>query len=111
MQPRSVYSQIAGTGSYLPDKIVTNADLEKMVATTSAWILARTGIERRHIVAPEQSTLDMVEHAARRALQAANATAEDIDLIALGRTTPAQFFPNTACLLRPSIGWCRTKQI
>jgi len=67
MQPRSVYSQIAGTGSYLPDKIVTNADLEKMVDTTSAWILERTGIERRHIVAPEQSTLDMVEHAARRA--------------------------------------------
>ena len=104
MQPRSVYSKIAGTGSYLPDKIVTNADLEKMVHTTSAWILERTGIERRHIVAPEQSTLDMVEHAARRALQAANAAAEEIDLIALGTTTPAQLFPNTACLLQKRLG-------
>src|ERR1041384_7859944 len=66
MQARSVYSRIAGTGSYLPEKIVTNTDLEKMVNTTAAWILERTGIERRHVVAPEQSTLDMVEHAALR---------------------------------------------
>src|SRR5438045_9575048 len=104
MQPRSLYSKIAGTGSYLPDKILTNADLEKMVDTTSAWILARTGIERRHIVAPEQSTLDMVEHAARRALQAANAAAEEIDLIALGTTTPAQLFSEYSVLVAKAIG-------
>jgi len=75
-----------------------------MVATTSQWILERTGIERRHVVAPEQSTLDLVEHAARRALQAANVSAADIDLIALGTTTPAQLFPNTACLLQKRLG-------
>src|ERR1051325_8268932 len=94
MQARSVYSRIAGTGSYLPEKIVTNTDLEKMVNTTAAWILERTGIERRHVVAPEQSTLDMVEHAARRALQAANVAPEEIDLIALGT--------NVATSSRPS---------
>src|SRR5262252_6358539 len=75
MQLGSVHSRIAGTGSYLPDKIVTNADLESLVDTTSAWIFERTGIERRHVVAPEQTTLDMVEQAARRALEASNVAA------------------------------------
>jgi 3-oxoacyl-[acyl-carrier-protein] synthase III len=99
-----MYSRIVGTGSYLPEKVLTNADLEKMVETTSAWILERTGIERRHILGPDQSTLDMVEQAARRALEAANVSVAEVDLIALGTTSPAQLFPNTACLLQQRLG-------
>src|SRR5262249_59465002 len=66
-----IYSRIAGTGSYLPKKIITNADLEKMVDTTDEWIRTRTGIERRHVPAHPQTTLDLAEHAARRAPEAA----------------------------------------
>jgi 3-oxoacyl-[acyl-carrier-protein] synthase-3 len=104
MHSSKIHSRIAGTGSYLPDRILTNTDLEEMVDTTAAWIVERTGIERRHIVAPEQTTLDLVEHAARRAMLAANVSADEIDLIALGTTTPAQLFPNTACLLQKRLG-------
>ena len=66
-----IYSRIAGTGSYLPQKIITNRDLEKMVDTSDEWIRTRTGIERRHIAAEGETTVDLAEHAARRALEAA----------------------------------------
>ena len=76
-----MYSRIAGTGSYLPEKILTNADLEKLVDTSDEWIQSRTGIRSRHIAAEGETTTDLAEHAARRAMEAAGVTAADIDLI------------------------------
>jgi 3-oxoacyl-[acyl-carrier-protein] synthase-3 len=99
-----MHSKIIGTGSYLPDRVLTNADLEKMVETTDDWIRARTGIERRHLAAENQTTCDLAEVAARRAMEAAGVAPSDIDLIALGTTTPDQVFPNTACLLQARLG-------
>ncbi len=95
-----IYSRILGTGSYLPEKILTNHDLEKMVDTTDAWIVDRTGIRERHIAAVGETTGSMAEHAARRAIEAAGIKAADIDLIIIGTTTPDQVFPSTACLLQ-----------
>jgi 3-oxoacyl-[acyl-carrier-protein] synthase-3 len=99
-----MHSKILGTGSYLPERVLTNADLEKMVDTSDDWIRARTGIERRHLAAEHQTTCDLAEMAARRAMQAAGVVPSDIDLIALGTTTPDQVFPNTACLLQARLG-------
>ncbi len=99
-----MHSRIAGTGSYLPEKVLTNFDLEKIVDTTDEWIRTRTGIERRHIAAPEQTTCDMAEQAALRAMEAAGVGPEEIDLIVLGTTTPDLVFPNTACLLQARLG-------
>ena len=99
-----MHSAILGTGSYLPERVLTNLDLEKMVDTTDEWIRARTGIERRHLAADTQTTCDLAEAAARRAMQAAGVGPADIDLIALGTTTPDQVFPNTACLLQSRLG-------
>lgn len=98
------YSRIAGTGSYLPERVVTNADLEKMVDTTDEWIRDRTGIERRHIAAEGQTTVDLAEHAARRALEAAGKRPEDVDLIVFGTTTPDLVFPNCGALLQARLG-------
>ncbi|MGE0114202.1 MAG: beta-ketoacyl-ACP synthase III [Steroidobacteraceae bacterium] len=98
------YSKIVGTGSYLPEKVLTNADLEKLVDTTDEWIRTRTGIERRHVVAENETTCDMAEQAARRAMQAAGVAATEIDLIVIGTTTPDQIFPNTGCLLQQRLG-------
>ncbi|MFN2309897.1 MAG: beta-ketoacyl-ACP synthase III [Gammaproteobacteria bacterium] len=95
-----MHARITGTGSYLPDKVLTNRDLEKMVDTTDAWIRERTGIEKRHIAAPGETTCDLAEHATRRALDAAGRTAADIDLIIVATTTPDRIFPSTACLLQ-----------
>jgi 3-oxoacyl-[acyl-carrier-protein] synthase-3 len=94
------HSRIAGTGSFLPEKVLTNQDLEKMVDTTDQWIRERTGILKRHIAEPHQTTCDLAEQAARRAMQAAGAGPEDIDLIVVATTTPDQVFPSTACLLQ-----------
>ncbi|MGQ0658420.1 MAG: beta-ketoacyl-ACP synthase III [Chromatiales bacterium] len=94
------YSRIAGTGGYLPEKVLTNADLEKMVDTTDAWITERTGIKRRHIAADNETTCDLAEIASRRALDAAGLAPRDIELIVVGTTTPDQIFPSTACLLQ-----------
>jgi 3-oxoacyl-[acyl-carrier-protein] synthase-3 len=94
------YSRIAGTGSYLPEKVLTNADLEKLVDTTAEWIRTRTGIERRHIAAAEETSSSMAEHAARRALKAAGLTPADVDFIVVGTTTPDLIFPNTGTLLQ-----------
>jgi 3-oxoacyl-[acyl-carrier-protein] synthase-3 len=94
------YARILGTGGYLPEKILTNADLEKMVDTSDAWITERTGIKQRHIAAENQTACDLAEIASLRALQAAGRQAGDIDLIIVATTTPDRVFPSTACLLQ-----------
>jgi 3-oxoacyl-[acyl-carrier-protein] synthase-3 len=94
------YSRIAGTGRYLPERVLTNAELEKMVDTTDAWIRSRTGIESRHIAADSQTTADLAELAARQALLASGTDASDIDLIVVGTTTPDVVFPNVGCLVQ-----------
>lgn len=98
------FSRIIGTGSYLPERIMTNADLEKLVDTTDEWIQARTGIAERRIAAEGEFTSDLAEKAARRALQAANVLPSQIDLILVATTTPDQVFPSTACLLQERLG-------
>ncbi len=95
-----MYSRITGTGSYLPEKVLTNADLEKMVETSDQWIRERTGISERHIAAEGETTSDLAEQAARRALEAAGKSPDDVDLIIFATTTPDQVFPSTACLLQ-----------
>ena len=101
-----IFSRIAGTGSYLPEKILTNFDLEKMMETSDEWIRERTGIERRHIAADGETTVDMAERAARAALDAAGLAPEDVDFIAFGTTTPDMLFPNCGVLLQARLG-CR----
>ncbi len=100
----AVYSRIAGTGSYLPERVLTNADLEKMVETNDEWIVSRSGIRERHIAATGETTSDLAFHAATRALEAAGLDAADIELIVLGTTTPDVIFPSTACLLQDRLG-------
>jgi len=99
-----MYSKITGTGSYLPEKILTNHDLEKMVDTSDEWIIERTGIKKRHIAEEGQTTCDLAEVAAKRAMEMAGKTAEDIDLIVFATTTPDLIFPSTACLLQTRLG-------
>jgi 3-oxoacyl-[acyl-carrier-protein] synthase-3 len=93
-----------GTGSYLPEKVLTNADLEKLVDTNDEWIRERTGIRQRHVAAEGQTTSDLAVEAARRAMEAAGVTASDIDLLIVGTTTPDIIFPSTACLVQHRIG-------
>ena len=99
-----IYSKIAGTGSYLPEKVLTNADLEKLVDTTSDWIVERTGIRKRHIAADDQTTCDLAEQAALSAIASAGIQNEEIDLIIVATTTPDKVFPSTACLLQQRLG-------
>lgn len=95
-----MYSRITGTGKYLPERILTNAELEGMVDTTDEWIRSRTGIEQRHIAAEEEYTSDLATEAARQAIKDAQLTPADIDLIIVGTTTPDLVFPNVACLVQ-----------
>lgn len=95
-----MFSRITGTGSYLPDKILTNAELESLVDTTDDWIKSRTGISTRHIAAEDQSTCHLAEQAALNAIQSADISNDDIDLIIVATTTPDMVFPSTACLLQ-----------
>ena len=94
------YARITGTGSYLPQRILTNQDLEKMVETSDEWIRDRTGIRERHIAADDEFTVDLAEQAARNAIEAAGIAVEVIDLIIVATTTPDRVFPSTACLLQ-----------
>ena len=99
-----IYSRIAGTGSYLPKKILSNAELEKMVDTTDEWIFSRTGIRERHIVADDEFTSDLALHASRQAIASANIDAHSIDLIIVATTTPDKVFPSTAVMLQNKLG-------
>ncbi|HSH85095.1 MAG TPA: beta-ketoacyl-ACP synthase III [Guyparkeria sp.] len=99
-----IHSRITGTGSYLPERVMTNHDLEKIVDTSDQWIRERTGIEQRHIAADGQLTSDLAEHASRRALEAAGRVPEEVDLIIVATTTPDRTFPSTACLLQQKLG-------
>ena len=97
-------ARIIGTGGYLPEKVLTNADLEQMIETTANWIVERTGVEERHVAAPGETTCDLAEQASRRALEAAGIEARDIDLIVLGTTTPDHVFPSVATQLQHRLG-------
>ncbi|RFC52413.1 MAG: 3-oxoacyl-[acyl-carrier-protein] synthase-3 [Verrucomicrobia bacterium] len=96
--------KIAGTGSYVPERVLTNADLEKLVETTDEWITSRTGIKERRIAAEGEATGDLATKAALRAMEAAGVTAEEIDLIIVGTISPDTFFPSTACHVQRNLG-------
>ncbi|MGO4729921.1 MULTISPECIES: beta-ketoacyl-ACP synthase III [unclassified Paenibacillus] len=95
---------VIGTGKYVPEKILTNSDLEKMVDTNDEWIVSRTGIKERHIAAPEQATSDLAYEAALKALESAGMTGSDLDLIIVATITPDSSFPSTACILQDKLG-------
>ena len=98
------YSRIIGTGGYLPEKVLTNRDLESRIDTTDEWIYTRTGIRQRHIAADHEKTSDLALEASRRALEAAAITAADLDLIVVATTTSDMVFPSTACILQSKLG-------
>jgi 3-oxoacyl-[acyl-carrier-protein] synthase-3 len=99
-----IYSRIMGTGSYLPARILTNAELEKRIETTSEWIVERTGIRERHIAAEGELTSDLAQKAAESALDAAGIDASEVDLIVVATTTSDRVFPSTACVLQAKLG-------
>jgi 3-oxoacyl-[acyl-carrier-protein] synthase-3 len=99
-----IYSRITGTGSYLPEKVLTNRDLEALVDTSDEWIHTRTGIRQRHIAAEHEKSSDLALVASRRALEGAKLSAEDVDLIIVATTTPDMVFPSTACLMQAKLG-------
>lgn len=98
------YSKILATGGYLPEKILTNADMEKLVDTTDQWIVERTGIKQRHMAADHENAVTFAEKAARQALETAGLLASDIGMIIVTSTTPQMMFPSTACLLQEKLG-------
>ncbi len=98
------YSRVAGTGSYLPERVMTNDDLAKIVETSDEWIASRTGIRARHIAAEDQKASDLALPAAQRALEAAGVSATELDLIIVATTTPDMAFPSTACILQAKLG-------
>lgn len=98
------YSKILGTGSYLPEKVLTNFDLEKMVETSNDWIVERTGIRERHIAAENENAVTMAEKAGLNALEAAGVKPSELDMIIVASTTPHMVFPSTACLLQERYG-------
>jgi len=98
------FSRILGTGSYVPEKILSNSDIEHLVDTSDSWIRERTGIRRRHVVDERESTVDLAERAARAALDAAGLDPREIDLIVVGTTTPDRIYPATACRLQARLG-------
>ena len=97
-------ARVIGTGSYLPERIMPNSELEAMVDTTDQWIFTRIGFRQRHVAAPEELTSDLAEHAARRAIEAAGIQPSDLDLIVVATTTPDLVFPSVACLLQNRLG-------
>lgn len=98
------YSRIIGTGSYLPEKIISNQDLEKIVDTSHDWIVSRSGIEKRHFVADGEMSSDLALYASLKAIEAAGIDACDIDLIIVATTSPDMPFPSTACILQDKLG-------
>lgn len=99
-----IYSRIAATGSYLPEKVLTNAELESLVDTSDEWIRERTGIAQRHIAAEGESTCDLAERAARAAIESADIDPRSLELIVVGTTTPDKIYPATACRLQARLG-------
>ena len=99
-----IYSRIIGTGSYLPHKVLSNHDLEKMVDTNDQWIQERTGIKKRHIIADGETTTDLAFNAAKKAIEAAGIENTEIDLIIVATTTPTKIFPSTASLVQEQLG-------
>jgi len=99
-----MYSKIIGTGSYLPAKVLTNLDLEKIVETSHDWIVSRSGIHERHIAADNELTSDLALQASLRAIEAAGISADEIDLLIVATTSPDQIFPSTACILQDKLG-------
>lgn len=98
------YARIRGTGSYLPERVVTNSELESRIDTSDEWIVSRTGIEARHVAADDELTSDLALAAARNALDAAGLVPGDVDLIIVATTTPDMIFPSTACILQDKLG-------
>ena len=98
---------ILGTGKYVPERVLTNQELEQMVETNDEWIVSRTGIRERRLAAPDQATSDLAYEASVSALQAAGITAEELDLIIVATITPDMFFPSTACILQDKLGASR----
>ena len=99
-----IYSRIIGTGSYLPERVVTNRDLEKIVDTNDEWIVSRTGIRERHYAADNQDASDLALEACKRAMHAAHVHGDEIDLIIVATSTPDMVFPSTACILQDKLG-------
>lgn len=99
-----MYAEIVGTGGYLPEKVLTNRDLECMVDTSDEWIVTRTGIRQRHIAADDQMASDLALQASRRALAAAGIGADQLGLLIVATTTPDMIFPSTACILQAKLG-------
>ena len=99
-----IYSRISGTGSYLPEKVLTNDDIAKKVDTSDEWITERVGIKRRHIIGDHETTSSMAYEAATAALQACGCHPHDIELIIVATCTPDRMFPSTACLLQARLG-------
>ena len=99
-----MHARIVGTGGYLPEKVLTNHDLARMVDTSDEWIVTRTGIRQRHIAAADQKASDLALEASRRALSAAGIAAEQLSLIVVATTTPDMIFPSTACILQAKLG-------
>lgn len=99
-----MHSRIIGTGSYLPERVLTNFDLEKIVDTTDEWITSRSGIRERHIAADNEMTSDLALQASLRAIEMAGIAADEIDLIIVATTTPDKTFPSTACILQEKLG-------
>jgi 3-oxoacyl-[acyl-carrier-protein] synthase-3 len=103
LKPKRTVS-IIGTGSYVPDRVLTNHDIEKMVDTTDEWIVTRSGIKERHIASEHEYTSDLAAKAAQRAIEQAGISPEEIDLIIVATVTPDMFFPATACFVQKKIG-------
>jgi 3-oxoacyl-[acyl-carrier-protein] synthase III len=97
-------TRIVGTGAYVPPRVLTNADLEKLVDTSDEWIVTRTGISERHIASEDEATSDLAFHAAEAALDAAGVDVADLDMILVATVTPDMFFPSTACALQDRLG-------
>ena len=101
---KKIHASLTGTGHYSPEKVMTNADLEKLVDTTDEWIQTRTGIRERRIAAPGETTSEMGTRAARMALERAGVAPESVDAIYVATCTPDMVFPSTACLIQAALG-------